>query len=276
MLKKFLFKAYGFALNFQALFTEKTAGKKAFKIYCTVRKGKVLPFQRVFLELAKYELVQTTHHEIQTYHWPGNGKKVLLVHGWESNTHRWNKLIKKLQQADFDILAFDAPGHGNSTGEILHHPLYEKTLQHITLKYNPSYLIGHSMGGMTIMYNQYLNPNAVIEKIVTIASPSEYHELMSYYKHLLSLSNRVMSALEGYIKSQFGFTFQEFSTSEFVKANTITGLVIHDKLDPITPYWCSEQVHTNWKGSKFVTTEGLGHSVQDDPINNQIVDFLKL
>lgn len=275
MLKKLLPKFYGFILNVQALFYKETAGKNAFKVYCTVRKGEVLPTQRTFLDDAKHELVETNNHKIQTYHWQGSGKKVLLVHGWESNSYRWNKLIKKLQEADFDIFAFDAPGQGNSSGENLHHPLYEKILQDIKLKYKPSSLIGHSMGGMTIMYNQQLNPDAIIEKIVTIASPSEYVDLMRYYRALLSLSSRVISAIENHIKAELGFAFQEFSTSEFAKSNTKTGLLIHDIEDLVAPYWCSEKVHNNWEGSRLITTEGLGHSIQDNTINNQVVDFLK-
>jgi len=275
MLKKLLPKFYGLALNFQALFSKKVAGKNAFQVYCTIRKGETLPFQETFLNNAKYEVVQTNNLEIQTYHWHGSGEKVLLVHGWESNSYRWHELIEKLQEADFDIFAFDAPGQGNSSGEILHHPLYEKTLQHIKQKYNPSSLIGHSMGGMTIMYNQHLNPDLTVKKIITIASPSEYVDLMRYYKELLSLSSRVISAIEDYIKSQLGFTFQELSTSEFAKDNTKTGLLIHDKEDPVAPYWCSELVHANWKNSKFITTKGLGHSIQDSTVNDQIVDFLK-
>lgn len=275
MLKKLLPKFYGFALNFQALFLKETVGKNAFQVYCTVRKGEVLPLQQTFLDEGKHDLIQTNDHEIQTYRWPGTGKRVLLVHGWESNSYRWNQLIKKLQEADFDIFAFDAPGQGNSTGESLHHPLYEKILQHLKLKYKPSHLIGHSMGGMTIMYNQHLNPDTTSEKLITIASPSEYVDLMRYYRDLLSLSSRVILAIENHIKSELGFSFHELSTSEFAKSNTKSGLLIHDKEDLVAPYWCSEKVHANWKNSKFITTEGLGHSIQDDNINNQIVDFLK-
>jgi pimeloyl-ACP methyl ester carboxylesterase len=275
MLKAIIPKIYGFTLNLQSLISKKAAAKKAFKVYCTVRKGEVSPLQETFLEPAKHELVQIPTGNLQTYHWPGTGEKVLLVHGWESNVYRWRILIKKLQEADFDIFAFDAPGNGNSSGAILHHPLYETALQKIKQRYTPSYLIGHSMGGMTVMYNEYKNPDARIKKIISIASPSEYSELMRYYKTLLSLSDTLMSELENYIKTTFGFQFHEFSTAHFAKTNTKKGLLIHDKRDLNTPYWCSEQVHANWKNSEFITTEGLGHSIQDNNVNKQIIDFLK-
>ena len=84
-----------------------------------------------------------------------------------------------------------------------------------------------------------------------------------------------MSALEVYIKTKFGYNFQEFSTSHFVKTNKKKGLLIHDKKDPSTPYWSSEQVHANWKNSKLITTEGLGHSIQNFAINKQIIGFLE-
>jgi pimeloyl-ACP methyl ester carboxylesterase len=275
MLKKLTPKIYGFLLNFQSLFSKKTASKNAFQVYCNVRKGKVLAEQKAFLNDAKHEFVQLSDHTIQSYNWPGKGKNVLLVHGWESNSYRWRILIEKLQKADFNVFSFDAPAHGYSTGTFLNHPLYESTLQSIIQKYAPSYLIGHSMGGMTIMYNQYLHHDSAVEKIVTIASPSEYHELMRFYKKLLSLSKRVVAGLEDHLIAKFGFSFKEFSTTQFAKTNTKTGLLIHDRFDPITPYWSSEQVHSNWADSTFITTEGLGHSIQDNHINDQIVSFLK-
>jgi len=275
MLKKLIPKFYGSALNFQAFFSKETAGRNALRVYSKVRKGSVLPIQKEFLDAAKHQQLHICDVTIQTYHWSGKGKKVVLVHGWESNTYRWRMLVEKLQEADFDIYAFDAPANGYSSGKILNHWLYQETLQKVKERYRPEYLIGHSMGGMTIMYNQYLNPDAIIKKIVTIASPSEYHELMRYYKNLLSLSRKVMNALQAHIKHKFGFQFHEFSTAHFAKTNSKTGLLIHDKDDEATPYWCSEQVHTNWKNSKLITTEGLGHSIQDDAINGKIIDFLK-
>ena len=266
---------YGKYFNLFSLFAPKKTAHKAFVLFCTVRKGRVLPQQADYLEYAKNERVEVSGHQLQTYSWPGTKETVLLVHGWESNTFCWRNLIKKLKEADFNIIAFDAPSHGHSTGKLLYVPLYEEAVHYMIKKHNPKYVIGHSVGGMTLMYNEYKNPNPEVEKIVTIGSPSEFHEIMDQFQSLVKFSDRFMSVMDDYIFNRFGFHIREFSTSEFAKSNTKKGLLFHDRLDLIAPYHASEKVHRNWENSQLVSTEGLGHSMHQEDVNNQIIEFLE-
>ncbi|MBS9461796.1 alpha/beta hydrolase [Flagellimonas sp. 389] len=268
-------RIYGTYFNILSLFTPKKTASKAFTLFCTVRKGRVLPQQKDYLDSAKNETELVAGHKLQSYRWPGTKETVLLVHGWESNTFRWRNLIKKLTKANFDVIAFDAPSHGYSTGKLLYVPLYEEAVHHIIKKYNPKYLVGHSVGGMTLMYNEFKNPNPSVEKLVIIGAPSEFHEIMDHYQDLLRFSNRVMTALDNYIFNRFGFRIPDFSASKFAKSNTKKGLLFHDRFDLIAPYHASEKVHKNWKGSELITTEGLGHSMHQEEVNDQIVNFLE-
>lgn len=266
--------AYGQFFNLGSLFAPKKMAHKAFNLFCTVRKGRVLPQQAPYLEEAKNGIEEAANHKLQTYHWPGKKDTVLLVHGWESNTFRWRNLIKKLREADFNIIAFDAPSHGHSSGKLLYVPLYEEALHHMIKKYNPKYLVGHSVGGMTLMYNEYKNPNPDVEKLVVIGAPSEFHEIMEQYQDVLRFSDRFMGVIDNYIQNRFGFHIRDFSISKFAKTNTKKGLLFHDKWDAVAPYHGSEQVHASWKGSKLISTEGLGHSMHQEEVNNEIIDFL--
>ncbi len=265
---------YGFYLNFLALFSKKMAAKKAFDVFSKVRKGRVLPNQESYLNVAKDELHSIGKHRVQSYRWKGSKNRVLLLHGWESNSFRWQKLIEKLRAADFDVITFDAPGHGHSSGTQLHLPLYEEVLDHIVKTYAPNHLIGHSMGGFAILYHQYLRKDTNSEKIVTIGSPSEFHEVMSHYQQLLRFNDTVLNALDTHIKTKFGLGIRDFSSVKFVDANDKRGLLLHDKFDTITKHEASERVHAHWKGSRLISTEGLGHSMHQDSVNEQIIDFL--
>ncbi len=275
LLARLIPKFYGFFLNLLALINAKKAAVKAFYIFCTVRKGRVLPNQLPFLEPATSTKHDISGHSIQTYHWPGSKETALLVHGWESNTWRWHKLIAKLQEADYNIIAFDAPAHGYSSGKYLYVPLYVEILQPLIENYGPKYLIGHSVGGMTVLYNEFKNETPTVEKIITIGSPSEFHEIMTHFKNLLGLNKRMEKALENFLVEKFGFKVREFSSSKFVRTNTKKGLLFHDRLDKIAPYHASVQVHQNWKNSELISTEGLGHSMHQEEVNNQILEFLE-
>ena len=267
--------AYGQYFNAYSLIAPTKAADMAFHVFCTVRKGRVKPEQAAYLDNFKLTVEEVAGHKIQSYQWPGNKETVLLVHGWESNTFRWRNLIKKLREADFNIIAFDAPSHGYSSGKHLYVPLYEEAVNHMVKKYNPKHLIGHSVGGMTIIYNQYKNPSDDVEKMVTIGSPSEFHEIVGQFQHILKFNNRVMKHLDNYIYNRFGFKIDEFSTSKFAQAISKKGLLFHDKYDKITPYHASVAINKNWKGSKLISTEGLGHSMHQADVNDQIVSFLE-
>ncbi|MEX0272828.1 MAG: alpha/beta fold hydrolase [Flavobacteriaceae bacterium] len=266
--------AYGAYYNLLVPFAPQKTAHKAFELFCTVRGGRVKPQQADYLDMARDTLIQVADHHIQTYRWPGEGPTVLLVHGWESNAFRWRNLISKLREAKFNVIAFDAPAHGHSTGKLLHVPLYTQVLQHIIKTCAPQYVVAHSVGGMTLLYNDYKYQNPEIEKMVTVAAPSEFHEIMSHYQKLLRFNNKVYGALDTYIKNKFGFTIQEFSTSKFAKTNTKKGFLLHDRKDAITPCHASEQVHKNWKDSTFMAAEGQGHSMHQDEINDRIIEFL--
>ncbi|MEM8508278.1 MAG: alpha/beta hydrolase [Bacteroidota bacterium] len=266
---------YGQYFNFLALLSQKAAATNAFNVFCVVRKGRIQPQQEGYLNQAKYTAETISDHKIQLYRWKGTGSKVLLLHGWESNTFRWRNLVRKLQAANFDIFAFDGPGHGYSSGNKMHVPLYAACEQHIITKYNPRFVIGHSVGGMTALYNEYKNPNSSVERIVTIGSPSEFSDIMNHFQRLLNFNNRVMAALDGFVQDHFGFTIQEFSTSKFVKTNAKKGLLIHDELDAVAPVAASEQVHANWSGSRLLKTSGLGHSMHQEEVNESIISFLQ-
>ena len=131
------------------------------------------------------------------------------------------------------------------------------------------------MGGMTIIYNQYKNPNDTVEKMVTIGAPSKIQDFLDQYRDLLKLNNKVMKYLDNYILERFGFKIDEFSTAEFARSISKKGLLFHDKLDKIAPYNASVMVHKNWNDSRLISTEGLGHSMHQDNVNDQIISFLE-
>ncbi|MBT8306798.1 MAG: alpha/beta hydrolase [Maribacter sp.] len=266
---------YGTYFNFLSTLSKRKAAEKAFTLFCTPRKGRVRPEQYDFLEEAKSHRLWAGGEEIQTYHWPGDNETILLLHGWESNAFRWRNLITFLKKENYNIVAFDAPAHGYSTGTILNMPLYTECTKVVVDTFKPKILIGHSVGGMNTLYHQEKYPNAEIEKIVTIGSPSRLKDIIVHYQQMLSFNNTVLSGLDDLFKSLFDFRIHEFSTSEFKGHLPKKGLVIHDEEDTIAPFSASESVHAAWENSSFLKTKGLGHSMHQNKVNLHIMDFLK-
>lgn len=244
-------------------------------MFCTPRKGRILPEQEDFLEDAEDEIIPIDNLEIQTYRWSNLGETILMVHGWESNAHRWKTITQKLHKKGYNVIAFDAPAHGNSSGKILNVPLYTKCLQKIIELYRPNHIIGHSVGGMTTIFHQYSYPGTEIEKLVILAPPSELSRIMKGYQETLKLSPKFMNALNLYFKDKHDFSFEEFSVARFAKNLTHKGLLIHDINDDIAPYNEAQAIGNNWNNVEFITTKDFGHSLFFEEVDTMIIDFLK-
>ena len=277
-MKRFLQKAipklYGFYFNLLSLFSQDKAASIALKVFSTPRRGRILEHQREFLNSARQQRITSEDGLYMLYHWKGNQKTVMFIHGWDSNTHRWNDLIKDLQKEDYNIIAFDAPAHGNSDGKLLNVPLYSKCLDRVLSLYKPDYIIGHSVGAMTIVYNQYLKKSIFLDKIVLLGSPSDMSRIMKDYQKILKLNPKFMTTLEAYFKQKFGYNFEEFSIAEFSKTIENKTLIIHDQYDRVAPVEAAHAIHQNLKNSSLKITEGAGHSLNKEEIRSAIVKFL--
>ena len=273
-LQKHLPKLLGKQLSVQYVFLRRLALKRAFRLFCSPKKGKLKQEQQPFLQTADTKVLSIEGLDIHTYHWKGSGPTVALIHGWESNSYRWRNLIEKLKNLDYNIVAFDAPAHGNSTGDVLHVPLYTKCLNKVMQQYNPSFLVGHSIGGMTSIFYQHLHNNPIVQKIVVLAPPSELSSIMEQYKKALGLSKRFMSSLNERFLTNFGYTFKDFSMAQFSSTIKTSGMVIHDRFDAVVPFTEALQISRKWKSCKLVSTKHLGHSLHSPKVDDLILNFL--
>ncbi|SOD85945.1 alpha/beta fold hydrolase [Streptomyces sp. Ag109_G2-15] len=88
-------------------------------------------------------------------HGPENAPPVVLSHGWTCSTAFWAAQIRELA-ADHRVIAYDQRGHGRSpashacTTEALADDL-EAVLAQTLARGEKALVVGHSMGGMTVM-----------------------------------------------------------------------------------------------------------------------------
>lgn len=91
----------------------------------------------------------------------GQGAPVVLVHGLTDHARYWMPLARALA-ADYDVIAYDARGHGLSdpSPDGYHLDLLADDLVHLirTLRLVQPALIGHSMGASTVAIAAATNP----------------------------------------------------------------------------------------------------------------------
>lgn len=277
LINKAVPKTVGALLNASSLVSSKYAAAKALSLFATPRKGSINNKQASFLNSAKKELLDYNGFSIRTYQWNGHHKTVLLSHGWESNTSRWKNLIELLQAQDYNIIALDAPAHGESESKKFNAILYSEFINVVCKQFNPEIIIGHSVGGMASVFFQSKYQLDSLKKLVLLGAPSEFEAILKNYTTMLGYNSKVIKSLDKLIEDSFGALPSAFSTAKFAQnLNDIEGLIIHDKKDRIIPYSDAELIHENFKNSKLISTSGYGHSLNHEEVYNHIVEFLNI
>jgi pimeloyl-ACP methyl ester carboxylesterase len=79
-------------------------------------------------------------------------KKVLLAHGWSGRGTQMPLLAAALAKNDYQVISFDAPGHGRAAGKMSMMPFFIEAIHHLESTRGPFHAaIGHSLGGMSLL-----------------------------------------------------------------------------------------------------------------------------
>lgn len=270
-----IIKIIGQYINVLSFVFPKKATQLAHSFFSEPRKGKLskdkLP---KILQEASAETFQYEGNSIQTYTWKGNENIILLVHGWESNSSRWKKMLPYLKKSGSTIIAIDGPGQGLSSGKEFSVPKFAEYVHVVVEKYKPQYLIGHSMGGKTCLYYQYKYQSASIQKMVILGSPSDFKIIFNNFIALMSLNYRISKILEKKYIAVFNVNLEQFSGQLFASKLNVKGLIAHDIEDKVVLFKEGKKIASSWKNVKFIETTGLGHSLHDDALYKKISQFL--
>lgn len=262
-------------MNGTSLVSRRLAGRLAYKVLSRPQRFPFDPEAHAFLQEAEQEYMNADGERIHLYTWPGGSRSVLLAHGWESHTGRWEPFVQALRKHDFTIYALDAPAHGRSSGDhftVLH---YARALAEVIAYRQPQMIVGHSAGGMaTIFYlTQYENPHP-IERIALLATPAELADFIRAFQNTLGVWPAVIQGLEDVFLERLSQPFSYYSISEFCRKLDVPGLIIHDRYDDIAPFAGAEATARNYRNSRFIITEKLGHSLMSPGVVKEVVAFL--
>jgi len=219
--------------------------------------------------------------QVMSYSW-GNGKQaILLGHGWNGRAGQFAALIPVLVDAGWKVIAFDAPGHGKSSGNSTSLVQIAGVVtaicsQHPEIKH----YIGHSAGGMSGLIAQAHSmwEKPLFAKMVCIAMPRDSEWLFDLFCDALHATPPMRIRLKkGYLEQQHMADWHATSPIELVKGIDTHGLLIYDDTDKGIPLEQGKTLAENWKGSKLFVSHGYGHLrlLSSKTVIEQVRDFLK-
>ncbi len=259
----------------------KLAAKEAFKLLCTpYTRKRVYALPPIF-----DQGIKITHsyqqHTISGYVWKPtkpNNHKILICHGFDSASYKFAHYIPPLLSYGFEVMAFDAPAHGLSTGKTINVLQYSNFILEILNHFGPvSGIMAHSFGGTAAALANEQLPQGTIKKLVLIAPATETTSSINDFCKVLDISKALQYQLNHLVLSIAGKPISWYSVSRIVQAVTTPTLWLHDRNDKITPY--NDMAHLqqlNLPHLQFGITEGLGHSLYNDKkVAETITRFFK-
>jgi pimeloyl-ACP methyl ester carboxylesterase len=258
--------------------SKQRAAEKAFRLFITPqhRNKKKLPPAFEKAEQLQFAFKGNT---VRGYRWnKGGEKKLLILHGFESSVVNFDRYVKPLVKKGYEVLAFDAPAHGRSTGRTITVIDYKDLVHYIYDHYGPiDAFITHSFGGLTLSLAIEEIPHDENMKMVLIAPAAETKTAIDNFFRLLKLDQDVRGEFEKLITRMSGKEPDWYSISRVAPKIRAQVLFLQDRDDHMTPITDVEPImKKQYPNFKFIISEGLGHRriYRDSHSLQAIMDFL--
>lgn len=251
------------------------AARLAEAIFSRPPKAERRPREEAFLATGRPRRVATPRHDLAAWDW-GEGPRVLLVHGWGSCAGRFSAIGPALLEAGYSVTAFDAPGHGSSTGWRSSMIEFAQAIEAVAAASPPLHaLVGHSLGGAAITYA--LSRGLQAGRAVLLAPPADLAGFSHKFAQLLAIPPGTRATMQRNLERRFSVRWEDIHVARLASGVRIPALVIHDDDDLDVPWTEGQAIVAAWPGAALVRTKGLGHrSILRDPdVVRRVVAFVR-
>lgn len=273
-----MIKGIGLLINMLSLLSLTKARDIAYKLFSTPRTGKIKNSQvPLFLSTSKRSHFIFNGLEIQCYQWNSERTElplVILFHGWESNSSRWEAMITYLGDG-YRYVCIDSMGLGLSEGNNLSVIDYSHLMDYALSKYKPTYVVSHSLGSFALLYQLSVSKYESIDKVVLMGCLDCFDSVVNNYIQMLGYKTAVVDSLNSYLESLINMRMKDYASHCFINTVSNNLLIIHDKDDKVVDIeeCCAFHSIAQERDIELFYTKGLGHSVQDAIVYQKVLDY---
>lgn len=215
---------------------------------------------------------------IRGYRWnhPAE-KKLLILHGYESSAINFDRYVKPMTRLGYEVLAFDAPAHGRSSGKTITAVLYKDFIHQLVNQYGPIHnFMAHSLGGLALSLFLEAFPDEANCKVALIAPATETTTAINSFFKFLRLDAGLRQEFDNIIEEMGHHRPEWFSVARIIPQLKASVLWLQDKDDEMTPFAdVLPVIEKNYPHVEFYLTEGLGHRriYRDNKVTKKIIEF---
>ena len=206
---------------------------------------------------ARHQLVSSGSKRIATWTW-GEGRRVLLAHGWEGTARDMVPIASALVQGGHSVTVFDMPAHGRSTGRTT--TLIEMKDAVIAVARAtgaPAGIVGHSLGAAAAVLA--LRDGLTTSSAALLAPVAEPWLFLRRLSELLAFSEARYDGLVAQIERRAGADIHEIDGATAARSLSARALILHDPADRQVPFSQGESLAGAWRGAVLHPVRGLGH-----------------
>lgn len=218
-----------------------------------------MPREIAYLDGSRSFRLPTAAGALAAWEWGEQGRPLVgLLHGWEGHAAQLGAFAAPLVAAGFRVLAFDAPGHGDSPGEECSAPLVGRLAVTMQSQVGEFFgLIAHSMGCAAAAMAAMQGAN--LRGMVFLAPPVSQLDRVERMCRRMEIGPEVAAFLRASIVRRTGMDFAEASMFPVAARAPCPLLVQHDPEDADTDYKAAEEFVALWRGARLVPCPGRGH-----------------
>jgi pimeloyl-ACP methyl ester carboxylesterase len=252
-----------------------------FCVHLFLTPGRQRPpaWEAALIRGAETSLITVMNKQVKLYAWAGGANAVLLCHGWGGRASQMSMFVQPLLEAGCSVLAFDAPGHGDSAGSRTDMVEYSAALAQV-LASRPDVFacVGHSFGAGNILYGRQVHGYR-LRKVVMLACFHHGEWVIDQFGAIFNVPLPVVQMMkdEHAKDRQYAMRWADFDIVTMAQEDDTPILLVHDRDDKEIPFEHSQRfMDTQVSHISLLATEGLGHRriLRDAKVIQTVRDFL--
>jgi pimeloyl-ACP methyl ester carboxylesterase len=249
------------------------AARAAARLFLTPRRAALPQSEAKWRESAHREQRELASRMVTTWSW-GEGKAVLLLHGWEGRGTQLGALAETLAAEGYRVVAPDFPAHGDSPGRKTNLLEFAAAVQALAEELEPVAIVAHSFGSAATTVALSRFPFA--GRLVYVAPPEDFGFFTAIFGGMLGISSDLAKRMEREIERQFDIEWSRLRGAALAPTMTAPLLVIHDEEDVDVPVRYGRIIAAAWPKARLLITRGLGHRriLRDAGVIAEVVQFI--
>ncbi|MEL6182748.1 MAG: alpha/beta fold hydrolase, partial [Myxococcota bacterium] len=174
--------------------------------------------ERALLSAARRRDLQFQGSTVATWQWGDTHRPlVLLVHGWGGRGGQFHPFVQPLLDAHYQVVTFDALGHGASDRRTSDLVVMTHSLQAVAAHFGPIHaIIAHSLGAATTALA--LREGLAVEKLVLISPAAQPERFPLHFLRAFGLEGDRLSRARLWFEAVVGRSLAEVSTLDNLAA----------------------------------------------------------